>query len=115
MNAHEIAEIILGQSSRVLDFEARIVVQSQGSVGGTPTVAVSRVQVGFDWDNGKLLIYPEQALTTLTPDDVAAIRESVSKGGSWHAYQQYKKQAERIKALEAELAAAQSAAAHKGE
>lgn len=105
MFAHEIAERILGPSSRTLELEARIVVQSQGSVGSTPSVAVSSVQAGFDWDSGKFLIYPEQALTALTPDDVAAIRDSVRRGGSWHAYQQYKKQAERIKALEAELAA----------
>lgn len=104
MKAHEIAERIIGQTSRGLDCEARIVVQSQGSVGGTPTVAVSRVEAGFDLDSGKFLIYPKQTLATLTPDDIAAIHESVRKGGSWHAYQQYKKQTERIKALEAELA-----------
>lgn len=114
MFAHEIAERILGPSSRTLDLEARIVVQSQGSVGSTPSVAVSSVQAGFDWDNGKFLIYPEQALTTLTPDDVAAIRDSVRKGGSWHAYQQYKKQAERIKVLEAELAAQRAAQVAQG-
>lgn len=115
MKAHEIAERILGQTARGLDCEVRIVVQSQGSVGGTPSVAVSRVEAGFDWDNNKFLIYPKQALTTLEQDDIAAIHESVRKGGSWHAYQQYKKQAERIKALEAELAAhrAAHAAAHE--
>lgn len=47
MKAHEIAERIIGQTSRGLDCEARIVVQSQGSVGGTPTVAVSRVGAGI--------------------------------------------------------------------
>lgn len=114
MLVHDIAEQILGQSSRTLDLEARIVVQSQGSVGSTPSVAVSSAQAGIDWDNGKFLIYPEQALTTLTPDDVAAIRESVRKGGSWHAYQQYKKQAERIKALETELAAQRAAQLAQG-
>ena len=38
-----------------------------------------------------------------------------AKGGSWHAYQQYKKQAEHIKALEAELAALRAGQAAKGD
>lgn len=101
----EVFERILRLFKNSPNLELRIVVQSQGSVGGTPSVAVSNVQAGFDWDSGKLLIYPEQVLTALTPEDIAAIRESVSRGQSWHAYQQYKKQAERIKALEQELAA----------
>ena len=113
MLAYEVAERILGPSSSIHDFEVHVVVQSQGHVGGTPCVAVRNAQAGIDWDNGKFLIYPQQALSTLTPDDVAAIHDSVRKGGSWHAYQQYKKQHERIKQLEAELAELR-AAAQKG-
>jgi RPA family protein len=76
-----------------------------GSVGGTPRVQIIGMQAGFDWDNGAMLLKPECQLTTLTPEEVAAIHESVRKGQSWHAFQQYKKQSERIKALEAEIAA----------
>jgi hypothetical protein len=77
-----------------------IAIQSQGSMGGTPCVEVGNVQAGFDWDSGKLMIYPATPLTTLTTEDVAAIRESVSKGQSWHAYEAYKKQKAVQKAVE---------------
>lgn len=83
--------------------ELRVVVFQPGAVGGTPTVGVTGITAGFDWDNGKLLLTTETPLTTLKPEDVAAIRESVSKGQSWHAYQSYKKQQEKIDALTREV------------
>lgn len=83
----------------------RVLVCRPGGVGPSPTVTVINAQHGFDWDSGRLLLLPAQPLTTLTPEDVAAIHESVRKGSSWHAYEKWKKQAERIKALEQEIAA----------
>jgi hypothetical protein len=77
-----------------------IVVQSQGSIGGTPCVEVDSMQAGFDWDAGKLMIYPAQPLSQLSPEEVAAISESVSKGQSWHAYQAYKAQQEKLKSVQ---------------
>jgi hypothetical protein len=79
-----------------------VVVQSQGSIGGTPHVEVGNVQAGFDWDSGKMMVYPDTPLTTLSAEDVAAIRESVSKGQSWHAYQAYKTQKAAQKAVESQ-------------
>lgn len=80
-------------SERDADHELRIVVHAPGSLGGTPSVGLSGrgIQVGFDWDNGKLLLTPEVPLTRLTPEDVAAIHESVKKGQSWHAYEAHKR------------------------
>lgn len=74
-----------------------------GTVGGTPCVEVKQMDVGIDWDKGKVIIDVEMPLTTLSPEDVAAIRESVKKGQSWHAYQSHIKHTEKIKALEAEV------------
>lgn len=75
-----------------------------GSVGGTPSVAVTAMHIGIDWDAGKLLIDTDKPLTILSPEDVAAIHKSAKEGQSWHAYQ-YKKQDAIIKAQAAELEA----------
>lgn len=81
------------------DLDLVVPVHAPGSVGGTPRVAVSRITVGIDWDHGVVFAQPGAEVTLLKPEEVAAIMESVRKGQSWHAYQQYKKQADRIKAL----------------
>lgn len=67
------------------DADVVIKIHRPGSVGGTPCVPVTSLQVGFDWDNGKLILIPQQPLTALTPEDVAAIHESLKLGQSWHA------------------------------
>ena len=38
------------------------------TVGGTPGVTVKHICKGFDWDNGKFMIYPEQTLTLADGD-----------------------------------------------
>lgn len=79
------------KSNGLGDMPVVIQVHQPGGIGGTPCVHVKGFHAGFDWDNGKLIIYPEDQLTKLSPDDVKAITESVVKGQSWHAYQQHKK------------------------
>ncbi|EKF0449711.1 hypothetical protein OX161_003251, partial [Escherichia coli] len=81
-------------------------VHSPGSIGSTPSVEVQSIHAGFDWDSGKVLIFPAQPLTTLTPEQVADITDSVRKGQSWHAYQEYKKHKEQLEKLSIELDAA---------
>lgn len=73
------------------DPEIKIIIHSPGSIGATPSVEVEAIHPGFDWDAGQVMIYPAQPLTTLTPEQVNDITESVRKGQSWHAYQTYKK------------------------
>lgn len=68
-----------------------IEVHRPGWIGGTPAVAVSAVFKGFDWDNGRVIICPQVPLTELTSEQVVEVTESVRKGQSWHAYQEYKK------------------------
>jgi hypothetical protein len=91
------------QSGR--DWKIFVKVFQPGSVGGTPCVEVAGMQAGIDWDAGRIIVTTNKELTTLSPEDVAAIHKSAKSGQSWHAFQQYKKQADRIKVLEAELAA----------
>lgn len=73
------------------DPEITISIHSPGSIGASPSVAVEAIHPGFDWDAGQVMIYPAQPLTTLTPEQVNDITESVRKGQSWHAYEAYKK------------------------
>ncbi|HEA3393608.1 TPA: hypothetical protein RVT40_004678, partial [Escherichia coli] len=88
------------------DMDVTIVVHSPGRIGSTPSVEVQSIQAGFDWDAGKVMIFPAQPLTTLTPEQVADITDSVRKGQSWHAYQEYKKHKEQLEKLSMELEAA---------
>ncbi|RZN17095.1 hypothetical protein [Escherichia sp. E14S1] len=88
------------------DMDMAIVIHSPGSIGSTPSVEVQSIQAGFDWDAGKVLIFPAQPLTTLTPEQISDITESVRKGQSWHAYQAYKKHKEQLEKLSIELDAA---------
>lgn len=81
--------------------ELAIVIHAPGSLGGTPSVPVARIDAGFDWDHTQLLLTPGQPLTPLQPDQVEAIIRSVAAGQSWHAY-------EAQKALRAELEAERS-------
>ncbi|WP_171865314.1 hypothetical protein [Escherichia coli] len=85
------------------DMDVTIVVHSPGSIGSTPSIEVQSIHAGFDWDSGKVLIFPAQPLTTLTPEQITDITDSVRKGQSWHAYQEYKKHKEQLEKLSIEL------------
>ncbi|HAM5574852.1 TPA: hypothetical protein ACF3WA_001926 [Escherichia coli] len=98
--------ILSNNHSHRRDIDVTIVVHSPGSIGSTPSVEVQSIQVGFDLDAGQVMIFPAQPLTTLTPEQVADITDSVRKGQSWHAYQEYKKHKEQLEKLSIELDAA---------
>ncbi|EEW7131056.1 hypothetical protein [Escherichia coli] len=95
--------ILSNNHSHRRDMDVTIVVHSPGSIGSTPSVEVQSIHAGFDWDSGKVLIFPAQPLTTLTPEQITDITDSVRKGQSWHAYQEYKKHKERLEKLSIEL------------
>lgn len=98
--------ILSNNHSHRRDMDVTIVVHSPGSIGSTPSVEVQSIHTGFDWDSGKVLIFPAQPLTTLTPEQMTDITDSVRKGQSWHAYQEYKKHKEQLEKLSIELDAA---------
>lgn len=79
-----------------------VVVNDPGSIGGTPCVEVETVAAGFDWDAGKMMIFPSKSLTALSPAQVDEISKSAAGGQSWHAYQAYNKYQEQLKAAEAQ-------------
>lgn len=102
-------KLIIDHLSRLLarqpncDWKLFVKVFNPGTVGGTPCVAVTQLNFGIDWDNGKVILETEVPLTKLSGEDVADIHKSAKDGQSWHAFQSYKKQAARIKELETEL------------
>ncbi|EAC2054269.1 DUF551 domain-containing protein [Escherichia coli] len=98
--------ILSNNHSHRRDMDVTIVIHSPGSIGSTPSVEVQSIHAGFDWDSGKVLIFPAQPLTTLTPEQITDITDSVRKGQSWHAYQEYKKHKEQLEKLSIELGAA---------
>ncbi|EHE8642806.1 TPA: hypothetical protein ACGAE8_004794 [Escherichia coli] len=98
--------ILSNNHSHRRDMDVTIVVYSPGSIGSTPSVEVQSIHAGIDWDSGKVLIFPAQPLTTLTPEQITDITDSVRKGQSWHAYQEYKKHKEQLEKLSIELDAA---------
>ncbi|HCR8264993.1 TPA: ead/Ea22-like family protein [Shigella flexneri] len=98
--------ILSNNHSHRRDMDVTIVVHSPGSIGSTPSVEVQSIHAGFDWDSGKVLIFPAQPLTTLTPEQITDITDSVRKGQPWHAYQEYKKHKEQLEKLSIELDAA---------
>lgn len=104
MRADQLAEVILRASVHKLDDEVRIVVHNPGKVGPRSSVPLQAAGYGMDWESGTFELVPATPLTRLTPEDVTAIRASVSKGQSWHAYQAHKALRERIALLEAEIA-----------
>lgn len=74
--------ILSNNHSHRRDMDVTIVVHSHGSIGSTPSVEVQSIHAGFDWDSGKVLIFPAQPLTTLTPEQITDITDSVRKGQS---------------------------------
>jgi hypothetical protein len=63
-----------------------IVVKTAGTVGGTPCVGVKSMQSGFDWDNGKLMIFPEKDLRYIEADELERLRKDSDKEG-WAQYE----------------------------
>ncbi len=106
--------ILSNNHSHRRDMDVTIVVHSPGSIGSTPSVEVQSIHAGFDWDSGKVLIFPAQPLTTLTPEQITDITDSVRKGQSWHAYQEYKKHKEQLEKLSIELEAARKRIVEQG-
>lgn len=66
------------------DDELVVSVLNQGKIGPSASVKVTNICSGFDWDNGTVIIYTEQPLTGLSPEDVTAIHKSVREAQSFH-------------------------------
>jgi len=87
MNLQQLYEIIEDQIIRCelrhqkpSDITIGIVIQTIKSVG-TPTVDVKRVNMGFDFDHDKFIIYPEKDLSLTDHNALATMRQEAEEMG----------------------------------
>jgi len=52
------------------------------TVGAMPTVKVRSVHMGFDWDAGKLIFYPEEEVTPSDRDFAQQMRDMQERAGN---------------------------------
>ena len=63
-----------------------IPIKTVSAIGGTPVVDIKSMQSGFDWDNGKLMIYPIEDLSITDHDYLAKMRKEADDLG-WSVYE----------------------------
>lgn len=97
---------VYADHNQYLDAEVMVLVKQPNSIGPSPAVRVKHAQMGFDWDNGKLLIACEQDVMVADNDLINRVRKAEEKYG-WADYEmrgleaQVKRLTKRIKELEA--------------
>jgi CO dehydrogenase/acetyl-CoA synthase delta subunit len=67
------------------DLEVVVCVERAGAIGATPAVSVKSANLGFDWDQGRLVLYPETTLREIDRDEIAALRKNYDELG-WSLY-----------------------------
>ncbi len=71
------------------DQDATVLIQIKlpySTVGGSPFVKVKTVQMGFDWDQGKFFIVPEEDVTPSDRDFAKQMSEMQERAG-WADYE----------------------------
>ena len=63
-----------------------IPIQTVTAFGGTPGVDIKSIHHGFDWDMGKLMLYPEKDLSLTDQISLDQLREEHKKAG-WTVYE----------------------------
>lgn len=68
------------------------------TVGGMPTVKIKSAQMGFDWDKGKFVLWPEEDLTPSDRDFAQQMRKMQERAG-WadHENRNLKAEIKRLK------------------
>lgn len=89
MNIQELKDIIerIEKTQRVNLEEIELAIHSIkiGNMGHLPTTPVKNIQLGFDWDTGKLIIYPEQTLREIDRDEIKTLKDNYEELG-WSKY-----------------------------
>lgn len=90
MTAHQLRDVL----SRCGDNVVRFCIPAElphATIGPAPSVRVVQAAMGFDWDQGTMFLYPEQPLTTLTPDDLEEVKRLRREGQSWAMHKAYER------------------------
>lgn len=92
MSLSELKELVEQMEQQVIrqrlnleDVQVVIATHKVGLIGGTPNTNVKRIDLGFDWDRGKLIIYPEQTLREIDRDEIKALKDKYEELG-WSKY-----------------------------
>jgi hypothetical protein len=91
-------EIFSQNDKRALKNRVAIVVHRPGSVGGTPTVNITDVEVieivdahkGIDWNSNVIMLSLASEVSTLSVEQRDAITENMRRGQTVEAFEQYK-------------------------
>ena len=67
------------------DVQVVITTHKVGIIGGTPHTNIKSINLGFDWDRGKLIIHPEQTLREIDRDEIKALKDKYEELG-WNKY-----------------------------
>lgn len=61
------------------DYTVCIPATHLGCVGGQPCIGVKGVNLGSDWDKGKLFLWPETQIRATDRDEVQALNKDINK------------------------------------
>ena len=82
----EIIERLENNNCNIEDIEVVVPTMKLGCVGPTPTTSIQSAFKGIDWDNNKLLLYPETTLREIERDEIKSLKEKYEEVG-WKAYE----------------------------
>lgn len=63
------------------DIQVVIPTHKVGLIGGAPHTNIKSIGLGFDWDRGKLIIYPEQTLREIDRDEIKTLKDKYKELG----------------------------------
>ena len=82
----EIIERLENNNCNIEELEVVVPTMKLGCVGPTPTTSIQSAFKGIDWDNNKLLLYPETTLREIERDEIKSLKEKYEEVG-WKAYE----------------------------
>lgn len=96
MKLKELRELLAARDFWDGELEVVIPVKVAGSVAAQPYTKVKSLQAGFDWDQGKLFVYPEVNLRECDRDELKSIQKKLEDIG-WNMYENRRLKAENKK------------------